>query len=87
MYEFLTFKVDTVVLNELMEQTEMVDVRRNCVKLSSDLMRKQTNVRTELQDRSPLKHRGWKYFTDSEEAMVEVPSAGAGGRGSQLRRG
>lgn len=55
--------------------------------LSSGLVVKQKNVNTEVQGCSPLKHRGWKYFTDSEEAMVEVPSAGAGGCGSQLRGG
>lgn len=48
---------------------------------------KQTNVNTEVQGRSPLKRRGWQYFTDSEAAMVEVPYAGTGGRGGQLRCG
>ena len=50
-------------------------------------MVKQIHVNTEVQGFPPIKRRGWQYFTDCEEAMVEVPPAGAGGRGSQLRCG
>lgn len=40
-----------------------------------------------VQGASPLKCRGWQYFADSEEKMVEVRPAGAGGRGGQLHCG
>lgn len=41
----------------------------------------------EVQGGSPFKCRGWQYLADSEEEVVEVLSAGAGGRGGQLHCG
>lgn len=45
------------------------------------------NHPTEALGRSSLNHRGRKYFTDPEEALVEVRHCGAGGCGGQLRCG
>lgn len=48
---------------------------------------KQSIIATENQGCPPLKHRGWQYFSDSEETMVEVPPAGLCGCRSQLHSG